>query len=500
MLFRNTLAQSGSTLIGYLFSFILAPIMIGRLGLDAFGVWAVTGAFAMYAGLLDLGIGRSLSRFVAVYEAEGDHERIPECVGLGVIAVLLVGCAAAAAAAAAAPFLSDRLGVLDAESMRVVVLSAVAIWTLNGIDGVMSAVGIGMRRMVPPNVAGTVGISLNFAFSLAALALSSELELYALANAAAAAAGLVPSYFALRYVWEGRLLALPRRSLVYEVLGFSIKNQVGWLADLVNLQTDKVVIALMIDVRAAAAYEIASRVVMAVRSTAILTISAMIPTAAARIVSEGHEVIRATYGRHTLRTCAIAFPLFVAASVTAPFLLIGWLGSAPAQSELLVPLLTSAYLVNITTGVGTSVAVAAGDPGLAASNAVQIAVLNVLLTVALAPLLGLWGVALGTFVAVSAGSILFNVRFMRKFNLPWRRFLAAVLKPGALALGLGIAPALLALAVGVPSGRAEAVPLLALSLTLYLLPYWLIATRQGFLPAQLEFRPLRRAQAAAPPS
>ena len=60
MLFRNTLAQSASLVAGYLFSFLLAPIMISRLGLDAFGVWAVTGAFATYAGLLDLGIGRSL--------------------------------------------------------------------------------------------------------------------------------------------------------------------------------------------------------------------------------------------------------------------------------------------------------------------------------------------------------------------------------------------------------------------------------------------------------
>ena len=68
MLFRNTMAQSASFGLGYLYSFLLAPFMIGRLGLDAFGIWAVTGAFASYAGLLDLGIGMSLSRFVAVYE------------------------------------------------------------------------------------------------------------------------------------------------------------------------------------------------------------------------------------------------------------------------------------------------------------------------------------------------------------------------------------------------------------------------------------------------
>lgn len=496
MLFRNTLAQSGSTLTGYLFSFILAPIMIARLGLDAFGVWAVTGAFAMYAGLLDLGIGRSLSRFIAVFEAEGDDRRIRESVGLGVIAVLVVGVGAAAIAVALAPLLSDRLGVLDSSEMRVVLLSAVALWTLNGIDGVMSAVGIGLQQMVPPNIAATIGNAVNFAFSLGALALSSSLLPYAVANAAAGAVGLVPTYFALRHVREGPYLAFPGRPLVREILGFSVKNQVGWLADLVNFQTDKMVIALMIDVRAAAAYEIASRVVMAARSTAILTVSAIIPTAAARIVSEGKKVIAEMYPHNTLRTCAIAFPLLVLASVTAPFLLIAWLGTAPGDSELLIPLLTFAYVVNITTGVGTTIAIAAGQPGLAATNAVQIAVLNVVLTVALAPLLGLWGVVLGTFLAVASGSILFNIRFLRKFDLPASALLSAVLPAGVLALGLGIPPAILALLVGVPADRWEAAPLLFLCAAIYVIPYWLVATRRGMLPAQLAFRPLRRSGGA----
>ena len=73
MLFKNTLAQSAGLLVGYLFSFLLAPLMISRLGLDKFGVWAVTGAFATYAGLLDLGVGRSLARFVALFDAGGDR-------------------------------------------------------------------------------------------------------------------------------------------------------------------------------------------------------------------------------------------------------------------------------------------------------------------------------------------------------------------------------------------------------------------------------------------
>jgi O-antigen/teichoic acid export membrane protein len=500
MLFRNTLAQSASTIAGYLFSFLLAPIMISRLGLDAFGVWAVTGAFATYAGLLDLGIGRSLARFIAVFDAADEKHRIDESVGLGLIATLLVGVLAAAVAAAAAPFVSDQLGVLDTGEMRIVLLSSVAIWTFNGLDGVLTAVGVGLRNMVPPNIATTAGATVNFVFSVVALALSTSLVVYALANAAAGVVALLPAVLAMRYVWRSPYVAWPSRVLIKEVLVFSVKNQVGWLADLINFQTDKVIIALMVDIRAAAVYEIASRVVLAVRSVAVLTVSAMIPTAAARIVEEGRTVIGEMYRRYTLRSCAIAFPLFTLVSVTSPFLLIAWLKTAPGDSELLVPFLTLAYFVNITTGVGSTIAIGAGHPGLPSANSALIAAMNVVLTVALAPPLGLWGVVLGTFLAVTLGSLLFNARFLRLFRLPLRDLLAGVMPPGALALGLGLPPAILALAVGVPSGRPSAIFWLAIATAAYAIPYWLIATRRGYLPSRLEFPPLRRRDSVASPA
>jgi O-antigen/teichoic acid export membrane protein len=492
MLFRNTLAQSTGVLAAYAFSFILAPIMIARLGLDQFGVWAVTGAFAAYAGLLDLGVGRSLSRFIAVYDARGDERGIRECVGLGLVAVCLVGVLVAAAAAAVAPLLSEKLGVLGSGEMRVVLLASVAIWTFEAFGGVLNAVGVGKRRMIPPNVAVTIGAGINFTCSVAALVASSKLAVYAVANGVAALAAIVPTFFAMRYLWHAPYAAVPSRKLVKEVLPFGLKNQIGWLAQLVNLQTDKVIVAFVVGVRAAAIFEIASRVVVAVRTAALLAVSAMLPTATATIMERGREVISEIYRHYTLRTCALAFPLFMVTSVSATFLLVTWLGSAPGDTALLVPFLNLAYLVNTTTAAATQIAIGAGYPGIASANAVLIAVLNVVFTVALAPLLGLWGVVTGTFLAVILGSVLFNTRFLSLFTLPARDLLAGVLPTGALAIGLALPPALLVILVGTPDGRLPAALWLTVSVTIYGLPYWLVATRRGFLPVKLEFPPWRR--------
>ncbi len=90
-MFRNTLAQGAGAFSGLGYSFLLAPIMIDRLGLTLFGVWAVVGAIATYASVLDAGITRALARFIALYDTRDDANAIRECMGLGLCAFTLIG-------------------------------------------------------------------------------------------------------------------------------------------------------------------------------------------------------------------------------------------------------------------------------------------------------------------------------------------------------------------------------------------------------------------------
>ena len=170
----------------------------------------------------------------------------------------------------------------------------------------------------------------------------------------------------------------------------------------------------------------------------------------------------------------------------------------PGDAGIVIPVLSAAYLVNVTTGVGTTLAISYGVPGFAAANSVLIALMNVALTIALAPLFGLWGVISGTAVAVVLGSMVFNVRFLKRFDLRWSDFADGALRPAALAIGLALPFALLSLAVGLPSGRPAAFALLAVCVLGYGLPYWYLASRRRLLPEKLAFRWGRAARPAAP--
>jgi len=91
------------------------------------------------------------------------------------------------------------------------------------------------------------------------------------------------------------------------------------------VQADKLIIALVIDVRAAGAYEIANRTVSAVRTVSTMSLSALLPAATIAPAREGTHVL-GTFDRHyALRATSVALPLLIVTSAMAPALLVAWL-------------------------------------------------------------------------------------------------------------------------------------------------------------------------------
>ena len=486
MLFRNTAWQSAPLISSYVFSVILAPLMLSRLGLAAFGVWAVTGALALWASLLDLGISRSLARFVALYHAQGDRRGIQECAGLGLIVITGIGAVGALAAYVAAPFMADQLEVLGTGDMRIVLYCSLTIFLVNAYDAVLNAVPVGLQNMKPPNTASLTGYFVNFSFSVGALIASTDLVVYAQANAAAAIVALLVHIVMFVRVWPGPRIAIPSWARAKEILSFSLKTQVAWISDLVNFSTDGIIVALLVGPRAAGAYEIATRVVSAVRSVGVLATSAMVPLATDQIARHGRAVIAGFYREYTKKSLAVALPIFGVAAVSAPFLLEAWLGEPPPDSIAILTVLVGAYFVNIATNVPMIIVTSDGKPGLQAWTSALTAAVNAVLTLVLASLFGLWGVLAGTFVALSSGSALFIVLFHRQYDLGVKDLRAAAGGPVGLALGLAI-PFAVYYAVVTPDveGRLPAAVALAITAGLYAGMYWVAASRLGYLPAKL---------------
>jgi len=478
---RNTLAQASPQLLAYTFSFLSAPIVLHGLGLRNFGIWALTGALAQYGGLLDLGVGRTLSYFAALHETSSDRRALGRCFSIGALIVpSVVGALIPVCWFAGGPLAHD-LGQISIAHMRFLLFASLLMLGASMTTSFLAAYAIGMRAMVVPNIALSIATACNFVFSVAAVLIRPNLFFYAGANAAASVVGVATVLAAV--AWKRMLppLSRPDRSTARAVVSYSIRNQVVWLSTLINFQSDKIVIAIFVGPRAAGAYELANRVAAAARSAGILAVSAMVPTLTARFVRDGVAALRADYQRLTQRTTALSVPWLFLSAALAPSLLGAWLGQSPAWAPTILAILSLAYVANAITATSYVFASATGRPGLPARAAMATAAANAAITATLAPVFGTVGVLVGTFVALSGGAAYQLWLVHRDLEIRYRQFVAAVRAPVAVAAALAVPVAIAALWAAA-HGRVAEVSTCLGAAVLYVAAYLGICARRQLLP------------------
>lgn len=68
----------GSIFLGMIVGFLMMPFLIHHFGDDRYGVWVLTLNFTGYLGLLNLGVGGSIVKYVAEYKAKNDQIALNE--------------------------------------------------------------------------------------------------------------------------------------------------------------------------------------------------------------------------------------------------------------------------------------------------------------------------------------------------------------------------------------------------------------------------------------
>lgn len=480
-LLRNTVAQSTPMLLGYFFSFVSAPIVLAGLGIRQFGIWALTGGIASYVALLE-GFGPSLSRFIAANQA--DRRTCGQYVAIGFVSGTVVSAIALGAAIAGARALSLAVTGISTTDMRIVCVSAALILLSGFFVNVLCAYPVGQCRMVAPNVGLSIGSTLNFVASVGAIAFGASLPGYALANAGAELlAVFVVAALVLRSE-RGLPLARPELGRLTGFVTYSAKYQLVNLSALINYQTDKIVLGLSVGPSAAGAYELACRVAAAARELGVYPMTALLPTLTAEISRSGLESVRRRYARLAAVTATFAFPPLVLTAAGAPLLLAAWLAQVPPYSTAVLVVLTLAYIPIVSSGVGYVVSAAASDPGLGARAGAGMAVANVVLTVILVQQFRVWGVLAGTAIALIGGALALVLLVHRRFALPLRAYLDAVLPPLKICLVLALPVSAVAYS-GIVHGRLMQACVLLVLAVIYFTVYATWAIRSHRVPVAI---------------
>jgi O-antigen/teichoic acid export membrane protein len=468
-------------LASYGLNLLATPYVVSRLGLHDFGIWALTGAMAQYAALLDMGAARAAQRFVALFHARGETENDRAVVGVCVSLALGLGTVLATIAFFGADLAQAVLHTGDSALTRFLLLCSVCILTCGLVARVLAAASFGRGRQLPPNVGLALLGVLQMTGGVTALAIEGTLRGFAIGTAGGAVVGLCAVALVI-YLDEGRItIGRPRIGLTREVVVFGVHSQVAGAADVVLFQSGKLIAGIVIGPAAAGAYELGIRLVQGVQAFGG-AVSVAINTHLTRAyATAGMDGIREQFARLTRRNASVAIflPFFLGATAVSAVPL--WLGKGHESAVIVASALAFGIAVNVATGVCTATMYAIGRPDLAGLEGAVYATVSVVLAVPCALAFGFNGLVAAYACWIPLGNLLGLWFLQSRVGVSLKDFLSAVAGPFGVAI-LATAVALPINLVVAPETRADAIAPFLASSVVFCVVYIALGTKLDYLP------------------
>jgi O-antigen/teichoic acid export membrane protein len=433
---RNVSTRYLAIFIDGVIGLVLLPFNVAHLGPAAYGLWALTTSVTWFFGVLDLGYGGALVKFIAQYRAWRDRSALNEILstiglvftGLGVVCFLVTALIA---------WRVDSLFNIGPDQVRTaqsVLLIVGAYLSVRFALSIFGAVVYGFQRYYLNNLV-SIGISL----TVAAVNLGILGAGYGLVTLVAATTVVRVLSLGL-FAWNAYRVfpgiqvrpSLFRRARLKEVTGFSVYMLVlDWSAKL-NYSSDTIVIGAMLDTTAVAVWTVGQRLAQLAQQLTNQLNDALFPSVVDSASAQRPDRLQMILLQGTKLSLALAAPLCLGLIILADPLIHTWVGSRFAASVWPTRIMLTVVLVRVSTASANLILKGAGEHKLLTGANASTAVVNVLLSIALVRPFGLLGVALGTLIPVTLSTVfILYPAACRRVGLPVRRALTEATWPAA---------------------------------------------------------------------
>ena len=411
---------------------LVLPFNVAHLGKAAYGLWVLTTSITAYFSVLDLGYSGALVKFVAQYRAKRDFRGLNEILSTTFYLFVVFGVVTYLAAIVIAVFLDKVLTIAPGQLSvaRWVLLVTSIHFALGTACSVFGAVINGFQRYDLNNVTGTISSVVVAVVNVAVLSLGYGLVELVVATTIVK----VLTYWVYRAnaygVYRGLDLrpANFRRHRLREVTSFSVFMLLIDWANKMNFSIDTIVIGVVLGTSAVAVWAIGQRLAEVTQRLTNQLNDILFPNIVNHSESSRLDRLQTIFVVGTRLSLATVVPIGMALILMAAPLVQAWVGPDFSDSVIVLQLLSLTVIVRVGNATAQTLLKGADGHRLVAYTNVATAVVNLLLSVVLARLIGLPGVAIGTLVPITVAScfVLFPAG-CRRVELPlWRAFADAV--------------------------------------------------------------------------
>ncbi|RPJ42418.1 MAG: hypothetical protein EHM19_10450 [Candidatus Latescibacterota bacterium] len=347
---RNTVISFVGQIVPLLVGLATIPYVIGGLGVDRFGVLALTWSLLGYVGFLQLGLGPAVTKYAAEMLGRGDLAGLPRLLASSLVLSSMLGILACVVLAVAAPFLAGTLFRVPADLVpetRTAFLLLAAALPFVFVSGALRGFLIAAQEFGVVTVVGFVTSSLNYLAPVAAIVWGGGLASILLVILCARAAGTLVLYGSCVRRFHLSIgtprLARSDLSLLLRFGGWiSVTNATGPL--LAHLE--RLVIAGLLSVGLltyyATPFEMVSRITVLPASFALTLFPAV------SFFGQGNRsLVESLFARSLKWLLFLLLPIVVLLIAFADLLLALWLGEEfAAKSAGLLRILAVSFFLN----------------------------------------------------------------------------------------------------------------------------------------------------------
>lgn len=420
-------------------SFVVLPLLLSSLGARQYGIWATLSSLLAVGGLVDAGVRSEIIRRVAQAQGAGELAAGLRSARQGVTMLAASSAAVAAVVSASASplvsFVFPGLASAEHAQIRAVLIALAVILAVNVTNASLFGIASGLQRgdienftTVVAALAGAVTMVLTvreFHLGLHGMVIGTIVSTVILiAGQQYAARALTP------YAWP--FSRVTRRGMA-GYLGVSGLLFVSQLADVVDVQFDKVVLSKFVDSAAVTEYQIGTMLSLNLRAFALVPVALLLAGITelwARDPARAERLMRTV----TQLTYLVGGVLMTGVVVFArPFIEL-WLGPGYGQAVTASRLLAVAMAVNLVGAPWSSYAIGRGWAAMAAWSATANMVANAALSWTLVRRIGFDGALYGSLAGNAIGILVLSVLLTRATGRDW---LLPAARPVSICVALG---------------------------------------------------------------
>jgi len=350
----NTVLMGLRTLVVFAVGFLTLPLLIHRLGDHANGLFIFATTMTGYFTAVELGIATSVTKYVAEFRAQGEHERINSMlrgslllmIGIG----LVLGAALTVVALAAGHALFRDPAVRGQAVATILVAAATSV--LYWPSRIGTAMLEGLERYDQRAMVAIVTTALILAglWGLT-FATHSVPVLVGWFGAVAVAEGVACAVIAWKRVGVAHHVGSWRDRHLREVIAFGGGLFVIGLADTAIYSLDNLILAALVGSAAITIYQVALRPQTAVRMINALTAGALVSTISRLAASGQLERLRRLAVAGSFIGLVVTLPWVILVLVLAKPLVLAWVGTRYVRYAVYVQIFVSYWLTGANTGV-----------------------------------------------------------------------------------------------------------------------------------------------------